>query len=242
MSKSTTFQKTTANSSQSTDATSITVNGTDLSSAISDLIDANELEDAILENCALVGSNNTFTGANTYNNPILYASNVGTGSITNAKHLVTKEYCGTSSSNLLPTNNTWTGTNAFVAGSHQIGKSDGTTAVTEYGPFTVHGATTFDSMPATATDVTNSITDDKQLANKKYVDNKTNALLSSNNTWSGSNTFNNGLTVGNCFTASASGMSLSFVPTLQGNYSQPSGNSLTTKAYVDSLVPYTPTT
>jgi hypothetical protein len=70
MSKSTTFQNTTANSSQSTDATSITVNGTDLSSAISDLIDAKELGGAILENCALVDSNNTFTGAITYHNPI----------------------------------------------------------------------------------------------------------------------------------------------------------------------------
>jgi hypothetical protein len=248
MPKSTTFQKTTANSSQSTDATSITVNGTDLSSAISDLIDANELEDAILENCALVGSNNTFTGANTYNNPIQYASNVGPGSITNAKHLVTKEYCDASASNLLPTNNTWTGTNAFIAGSHQIGKNDGSTSVTEYGPFAVHGATTFDSVPATATDVTASITDDKQLANKKYVDNKVNSLLSSNNTFSGTevfngaSTFNGGLTVANCFTASNGVFSLSEVPTLQGNYSQPSGNCLTTKAYGDSVVPYTPTT
>jgi hypothetical protein len=34
----------------------------------------------------------------------------------------------------------------------------------------------FDSVPATATDVTASITDDKQLANKKYVDNKVSSL------------------------------------------------------------------
>jgi hypothetical protein len=72
---------------------------------------------------------------------------------------LTKEYCDASSSNLLPTTNTWTGTNTFCRISSDS-KNDGSKSVTEYGPFAVHGATTFDSIPATATDITASITED----------------------------------------------------------------------------------
>jgi hypothetical protein len=110
-----------------------------------------------------------------------------------------------------------------------------------------------------------NLTGSKNLVTKEYADGGISGLLQSNNSWSGTNAFNGGslqlgkndnstintvygpttcnssFTVANCLIASNGSLSLSEVPTLQGNYSQPTGNCLTTKAYVDSLVPYQPT-
>ena len=134
--------------------------------------------------------------------------------------------------------NVYTGQNSFNANT-QIGKSDNSSIVTIRGTqINVNGninfnttTTSFADIPTFASDLTPLISNDQHLVNKKYVDN----MLTKNNTWTGQNTFNNGITVANSFSASANGISLSSIPTLQGSYTQPGGNCLTSREYVDGI-------
>jgi hypothetical protein len=132
---------------------------------------------------------NEYTGSNLFDSPVLYASNIGVGSITNAKHLPTKEYVDGNISGLRAGNNTWSGTNTFVAGALQLGKIDDSTVIT------VYGNSTFDRLPLMSADLT--VSDNKQLAPKKYVDDSISAQKGSTNIWTAQNTFNNNVTLGN---------------------------------------------
>jgi hypothetical protein len=154
---------------------------------------------------------NEFIGNNQFDSPILYASNIGVASITNAKHLATKEYVDGNINGMRAGNNTWSGTNTFVAGALQLGKSDDSTVIT------VNGNTTFDRVPILAADLTTSVTDDKHLANKKYVDSSITTLKASNSTWSGQNNF-------------------STIPTIPIDLAYGNTNQVTNKLYVDQLV------
>jgi hypothetical protein len=207
MSKPLAFNKSTTstvNTVASTDAITDST-GNSLTSIITTLVNANTTEDLLIQNAPSLSGNNTFTGTtNTFNNPIRYDSSIGVGSLSNSKHLITKEYADGGISGLLATNNTWSGTNTFNAGALQLGKSDNSTVVNLAGTVTV---------PSGGSLALNAPT-----------------------------TCNNTLTVSNAFTASSSGISLSMVPTLQGNYSQPTGNALATKAYVDGLTAALPDT
>jgi hypothetical protein len=168
----------------------------------------------------------SISGQSTFNSPILYHSSIGVGQLSNSKHLVTKEYADGGLSGLLQTNNTWTGTNAFVAGSLQLGKNDNTTAVSAYGNITVQSGSTLTDNGSVVLNGNNQI---------GKSDN------SSTNTIYGPTTCNNNFTVANCMNASAGVLTLSQVPVLQGNYSQPGGASLATKAYVDQQLGLTDT-
>ncbi len=124
-------------------------------------------------------------------------------------------------------------TTKFVTNT-QIGKLDKTNVISVNGTIGINGQSTFDTAPLSSSTASNA----SHLTNKTYVDTAittaTTNLKAASNTWTDANTFNNGLTVANCFSGSASGISFSFVPTLQGNYSQPTGNCLSTKNYVDT--------
>jgi hypothetical protein len=287
MSKSGSYQKTTSGVNPSTSASSISLNGTDLATAISDLVSANALEDTLLETCAFVNASNNFTGSNTFNvfivpgvctlnssndtntisgklnfiNTVKFQTDVNVGksdntniiniygttglhgttsfdsipstttdltsSITTNNQLTNKKYVDDSITNLKTASSTWTGANTFN-NNVTLGNSNGSNTIQQYGALQLHGATVCDSLPSTATDLVASVTDDKHLAPKKYVDNKVNSLLPANNTFSGNNIFSGNNTMGS--------LVLTAVPTLNANYSQPSGNSLATKTYVDATV------
>lgn len=178
-------------------------------------------------------------GSTTYDSIPSTSTDV-TSTITSNNQLTNKKYVDTVMTNHLAATNTFTGQNVFN-NDVVLGNTSGLNNISQYGNLLLHGTTIMDNMPSTATDVTASITSNNQLTNKKYVDNSITNLKAATNTFSGANTFSNTLTVSGCMTASNGSLSLAEVPTLQGNYSQPTGNCLTTKAYVDSLVPYVPT-
>jgi hypothetical protein len=231
MSKSTNFQKTTGNSVSSTATLSsdqiIDASGITVTALITNLGNENATQEMLLQNAPSLSGNNTFTGTtNTFNNPIRYDNSIGVGQLSSSKMLVTKEYADGGLSGLLQSSNTWTGSNSFVAGSLQLGKNDNTTAVSAYGNITVQSGSTLTDNGTVVLNGNNQI---------GKSDN------SSTNTIYGPTTCNNNFTVANCLSASTGSLSLSQVPVLQGNYSQPTGNALTTKAYVDSLIPYQPT-
>lgn len=192
----------------------------------------------------LLASNNTWTGTQNFNSGSLTLGNGGTaiaihgnatydnlpvtgtdlsGSVNNNNQLIPKKYADGLITTLKSSTNTYTGQNIFN-NDVVLGNTSGLNNISQYGNSLVHGPAVFDSLPATGTDLSGSVTDDKQLAPKKYVDTKANSILSNNNTFSGNNSF------------TGSSMVLSLVPTLAANYSQPSGNALSTKTYVDSTV------
>jgi hypothetical protein len=148
-----------------------TDDGVNLEDYISDIVQKNQTQDLLLQNVPTISGSNTFTGSNTFNQQITYGSSIGAGEITGAKQLVSKEFVDASIVGLKASTNNWTGSNSFVAGVLQLGKSDNTTAIS------VYGTATFDKMPITSTDLTSTITDDKNFTNKKYVDNKVDSSI-----------------------------------------------------------------
>lgn len=125
------FTKGVSTNTTTVDASNITIGGTSITSTINSIIATNVSEDAQLAGCATIAGNNVFTGSNTI--PALTvpsAMTVSSSTIslsqlprlsstitpTDSKDLVTKAYTDSGIANipnLLPANNTWTGTNQF---------------------------------------------------------------------------------------------------------------------------------
>jgi hypothetical protein len=130
-----------------------------------------------------------------------------TANITTNNQLVNKKYVDNKVSAVLSANNTFSGQNNFngnttfnspinLQSNVTIGKTDNTNIIAEYGNFAIHGNTTFDSLPVTATDLSATITDDKQIVPKKYVDDALTNSKASNIVWTGAHSFNNNVTLG----------------------------------------------
>jgi hypothetical protein len=252
MSKSLAFNKSTTstvNTVASIDSI-IDSSGSSLDTIIASLVNANTTEDMLLQNAPSLSGNNTFTGTtNTFNGPIQYGSSIGVGNLSNSKHLVSKEYVDGGLTGLLSSTNTFTATNTFnnpVLYNSSIGVGNLNNSKHLVSKEYVDGG--LNGLLATNNTWSGTNTFNGGALQLGKSDNSTVVAVAGavtvpsggSLTVNSGTTCNGGLTVANAFTASSSGISLSSVPTLQGNYSQPIGNSLATKTYVDGLMPALP--
>ena len=132
MSKSLSFQKVTSSNTNSTnstvDASNVIISGNTLLNTVSSLIATNNNEDALIQGCATLSGNNTFSGNNsiaalTIPSSMAVSSNAISisklprlsSSITpsNALDLATKAYADSTTLDIRPLNNTFTGTNTY---------------------------------------------------------------------------------------------------------------------------------
>ena len=198
------FQKTTNNASKTLDSSNITVNGSDLATTINQILQDNVTDSSNFAGCATLAGSNVFTATNTMpaltipssmavSSTAISLSKLPRLSATltpsDPKDLATKQYTddagGSVRTNLLSSNNNWTGVNTFVDANYTNAFRVGS-ALT-FSPSNL----VFNRIPVTDIDRTGEITDDKHFITKKYVDNNVTNLKSSNNAWTGTNTFSN---------------------------------------------------
>jgi hypothetical protein len=142
----------------------------------------------------ILSSNNTFTGANTFNNSLVvqYCCGLSATGVTfsvipktdidrsnqimDDNQFITKKYADTQLNNMMQYGlNQWGGTNTYY---DQLSISNtGSLYVDSCCNFSSANGATFSVIPKTLTDLTSSITNNNQLVNKKYVDNKVSSAV-----------------------------------------------------------------